>query len=226
MLAAVATGAERWQFLLWQCGPCIVVPRKLSALGPFAHAVRQSQQRGFPVFVRETGGGAVVQGPGVVNVSVAFAVSPQQPDRIRAAFEYLCAPLIDLLRRKGIEASNGTVPGAMCDGAYNVVVDRRKLAGTAQRWRSLRTGGGAAGYAALAHLVLSVDADQVAACDAVNTLYTALDVEARVCAESHVNWTEIVMPADRGSTARLFAELSEAYRAAGRKSCGSRMMAG
>jgi len=215
MLDAVAGGAAP-QILVWQCERCIVVPRRLTSSAGFPTAAADLERGGFPVFVRNTGGDAVVQGPGVVNVSLAFARSPKQEDRIGEAYRILCAPLMALLKEHGIEAANGAIAGAMCDGAFNVTAMGRKLAGTAQRWRSLR---GAAGFAVLGHLALSVDLDHAAAADAVNVFYAAAGIESRVRGDVHINMAELLGPI---STDAVVESLASRYAAAaGRLSLAS-----
>ncbi|MCB1385934.1 MAG: hypothetical protein KDJ80_08325 [Nitratireductor sp.] len=39
-----------------------------------------------------------------------------------------------------VTAHSAACPGSFCDGAWNVVVEGRKLAGTAQRWRATPAG--------------------------------------------------------------------------------------
>lgn len=193
MLDAVATGKERFQFLLWQCAePCLVVPRKMSNLPGFAEASLGALKRGYPVSVRETGGGAVIQSSGTVNVSITFTMPMKIDDRIREAYKFLCEPIMQILRQRGTDPTYGAVEGAMCDGAYNIVVNGRKLAGTAQRWRQAKMTGES--YAVLGHLVLSVDADHSAACRVVNEFHASVGVTTHVKAESHINWTEFASP--------------------------------
>lgn len=193
MLDAVAAGKEHFQFLLWQCAePCLVVPRKMSNLPGFAKASLGALKRGYPVWVRETGGGAVIQASGTLNVSIAFNMPMKMDDRIGQAYKFLCEPIMQILRQRSADPTYGAVEGAMCDGAYNIVVNYRKLAGTAQRWR--RAKANSETYAVLAHLVLSVDANHSSACRVVNEFHASVGVATRVKAESHINWTEFASP--------------------------------
>src|SRR5690606_41762908 len=57
MLAA-ADGSPGMVWSLWQTGSCIVVPRSHTVRPGFGEAVAASAARGFPVHVRDTGGGA------------------------------------------------------------------------------------------------------------------------------------------------------------------------
>ena len=210
MLEAAGSGGFGW--LLWQTEGCIVVPRSHATNARFTDAAAASAQRGYPVQVRDTGGSAVVQGPGVLNLSLAFMAAAGVRDRIGATYRALCAPLIDALRRRGVEAANAAVPGTMCDGAYNVVVAGRKLAGTAQRWRSLgRARPGE--HAVLAHLALFLDVDHAAAAAAINAFYAGLGMESRVEPQRHINWVDIPMPAAGAAVAGLVEDISRACRA-------------
>src|SRR5690606_18421418 len=115
-----------------------------------------------------------------------------------------------MLRSRGICGTYRAVPGTMCDGAYNVVVDDRKLAGTAQRWRSLghdRPGE----HAVLAHLALFVDLDHIEAAESINALYADMGIEAGIEASSHINWVEIDnTPTGAGVAAAMARELDDA----------------
>lgn len=188
MLDAVAAGAES-RVLIWHCERCIVVPQRLADYKTFPAAARRLEKQGFPVFVRTSGGDAVVQGPGVVNISLSTAVSHQVTDRISASYRLLCAPLMSLLREYNIETGNGSVTGAMCNGLYNVTAMGRKLAGTAQRWRPARN---AAHHTMLGHLALSVNIDHAAAVAAINDFYDAADIDLRVCSSAHINISELL----------------------------------
>ncbi|SFU53020.1 lipoate--protein ligase family protein [Alicyclobacillus macrosporangiidus] len=117
------------------------------------------QAEGCTVVVRQTGGTAVPQGPGVVQVSYLFR-RPATPATTDAFYRLLCDPLMQWLRSLGLAAETGELPGSYCDGRYNVLVGGKKLIGTAQAWR-----GGLAGMASsrpgyvLAHGCIAVDAD-------------------------------------------------------------------
>ncbi|MFC5384848.1 hypothetical protein ACFPLB_02590 [Aquamicrobium segne] len=203
MLVAESNSDLRW--MLWQTAPCIVVPRSHENNADFAAAVMASAARGWPVQTRDTGGGAVVQGSGVVNLSMVFCMDDSVSDRIGASYRILCEPVMAMLRCRSIEGTYRAIPGTMCDGIYNIVVGEQKLAGTAQRWRSLgRQKPGQ--YAVLAHLALFVDLDHAQAAKAINALYADMGVEAAIEATTHINWTQI----DAGSVGDVARELDAA----------------
>ncbi|CAN7586681.1 lipoyl protein ligase domain-containing protein [Brucella pseudogrignonensis] len=70
------------KWMLWQTPPCIVVPRSHANYHNFEQAIAASEARGWPVFLRDTGGGAVVQGPDVINLSMRFSADATGHDRI------------------------------------------------------------------------------------------------------------------------------------------------
>ena len=211
MLAAAGSDASL-AWMLWQTDPCIVVPRSHESRSDFEAAVAASAGRGWRVHTRDTGGGAVVQGAGVVNLSMVFSIGAALRERIGTGYRVLCEPLMAMLRGRGMEGSYRAVSGTMCDGAYNVVVGARKLAGTAQRWRSHgRDRPGA--HAVLAHMAVFADLDHGVAAAAINALYADMDIDAGIEASRHVNWSEIATPAADCDMAGLLArELDDACR--------------
>ncbi|MCK9544790.1 MAG: hypothetical protein M0R03_22470 [Novosphingobium sp.] len=215
-MLASADGSPGLTWNLWQTEPCIVVPRSHVNRSGFEAAVATSAARGWPVHTRDTGGGAVVQGGGVVNLSMVFSIGAALRDRIGTSYRILCEPVMTMLRHRGIHGTYRAIPGTMCDGIYNIVVGNRKLAGTAQRWRSLgreRPGE----HAVLAHLAMFASLDHVAAAEAINALYADMGVEAGIEASSHINWAEIDTPAGwpavGGVAVAMAQELDNACRA-------------
>lgn len=199
-------------WMLWQTDNCIVVPRSHLNYEGFAAAAAASAARGWPVHLRDTGGGAVVQGSGVVNLAMTFHVGSEVRDRIASSYRLLCEPVMAMLRQRGIKGAWRAIAGTMCDGAYNIVVDGRKLAGTAQRWRGLgrqRPGE----HAVFAHLALFVALDHQTAANALNALYADMQLSAGIKAENHINWSEIEAPADKDMVAAIARELDAACRA-------------
>lgn len=210
MLAAT-DGGGGLTWMLWQTAPCIVVPRSHVNHSGFEAAMEASAARGWPVRLRDTGGGAVVQNGGVINLSMVFSIDASLHDRIGTGYRILCEPVMRMLRDRGMQGAYRAIPGTMCDGAYNIVVGARKLAGTAQRWRSLgrdRPGE----HAVLAHLAMFVSLDHVAAAKAINALYTGAGMDAGIEASTHVNWTEIDTTTEGDAAASTARKLDAACR--------------
>ncbi|MCL6516299.1 ligase [Alicyclobacillus sp.] len=153
---------------------------------------------GCAVVVRQTGGTAVPQGPGVVQVSYLFP-RPAGPATTDAFYRLLCNPLMAWLGSLGLEAQTGELPGSYCDGRYNVLVGGRKLIGTAQAWR-----GGLAGMVShrpgyvLAHGCIAVDADLDWTVAQMNRFYQLADNPYRVERGTAVTLRELLPESFRG----------------------------
>ncbi|TCS60677.1 lipoate--protein ligase family protein [Varunaivibrio sulfuroxidans] len=155
-------------FRLWRSTPAVIASSADTRLPHFDFAVQRLTQQGWPVVVRDTGGSAIPNGPGVVNLSLFIPRSDPSSLDIDAVYRLICDPIIETLAHWGVRAQMGAVDDAFCDGRYNIVAGGRKIAGTAQAWR----GGGreTPGYI-LAHAALFADIDTIAATNIVNRFY-------------------------------------------------------
>jgi lipoate-protein ligase A len=189
LLGRVARGELPWGLLQWRAAEHgLVVPRSTARLERFPEAAALSGAEGWPVATRESGGGIVPLSRGVLTVAIAYTAPSI---RIEAAFHTLCAPLVDALADFGVEASVGWVPGAFCDGAYNVVVEGRKIGGTAQRWRRATLPNGERADAVLAHAMLLVDDDLQVLVGAVDRFASRCGIDAPRL-EQHVALAQLV----------------------------------
>ncbi|WP_437881121.1 lipoate--protein ligase family protein [Pseudomonas sp. LRF_L74] len=195
--------------LLWSpCDQALVMPRKFSRESAFASATSAVEHLGWPVLLRDTGGEPVPQSPAVLNVALVYAMpaSDDEQARIETAYQRLCQPICDWLRSFELDSGTGEVPGAFCDGRFNVTLERRKLAGTAQRWRRRANGGAPI---ALAHAAMLMDDQRGVMVEVVNTFYSACGLPMRCLAESHIALRERL-----GEPWQRLAELRERYRRA------------
>jgi lipoate-protein ligase A len=144
------TGNGRAQAHLWQA-PCgLVVPRRYTLLPGWAAAA--SDEHG-ELQVRASGGGLVPQGPGVWNLSLVRPRAAAAGDTT-AVYRALCERLSAGLASLSLAATPQAVEGSFCDGRYNVAINGRKLAGTAQAWRVVD-----GKPLVLAHAAIVIDAD-------------------------------------------------------------------
>ena len=148
---------------LWEAPVSLVVPRSYQRYASLDAARAEFARRGCPVFLRLSGGGLVPQGPGILNLSLAFPLTSTIGMMADAVYLHLCAILAGALRELGVETHWQAVEGSFCDGRFNLAWgpadDARKIAGTAQYWRRVPDSPGDPRYAVLAHAVLLVDAD-------------------------------------------------------------------
>lgn len=158
---------------LWSSTLVLVAPlsyRKHAALDAVCAA---SAARGCPVRLRRSGGGVVPQGPGILNLSLAYPCHGDPGLASVQVYAHLCGVLATALAGLGIDTATAAVEGSFCDGRYNLAVavdgSMRKIVGTAQYWR--RSGDQ---HAVLAHALLLVEADPQQLCDQANRFEAAL----------------------------------------------------
>src|ERR671919_1625266 len=99
----------------------------------FDDAVRAARATGFEPIVRLAGGRAAVYHEGTIALSRAIH-DPRPASRTHTRFEGLAELIAAALRRVGVDARVGEVPGEYCPGAYSVNArGRSKLVGIGQR---------------------------------------------------------------------------------------------
>lgn len=190
LLTAVCEGRCKDGVLFWQpTDHALVMPRRMERFTGFAEGAAAAQALGWPVLLRETGGEPVPQSAATLNVALVYAAPRAEGDlnRLERAYLRLCEPLCDVLERLGGMASLGEVPGAFCDGRYNVNLDGRKWVGTAQRWRQSRYHGGPV---VLVHGAVLMHDQRAAMVAAVNAFNQGCDLPQRCLAESHIAFEE------------------------------------
>jgi len=189
LLEEVVAGRREKGCLVWSTKPCLIAPRSYLRRESFADARRKMEGVGWPVYLRPTGGDVTPQGAGTLNVSTVFRVGKDEDRNLEEIYRWLCDPLISWVESLGKQASYGSINQSFCDGRFNVAVDGRKLAGTAQRWRACSSRDG--DWAILAHAIVLVDAAIEDGVAAVNQFYDYCGSGDRVTSESHVNFSEL-----------------------------------
>ena len=105
--------------LMWTSSRYVGATRLETRLPSFAAATEAASGLGFPVLVRNSGGGAVAANRGSLSFSLTFPV-----DDLRHGLYERYSEGLDLiasaLRRFGVEAEGGEVDGEFCPGAYSV----------------------------------------------------------------------------------------------------------
>ncbi|MET0917401.1 MAG: lipoate--protein ligase family protein [Burkholderiales bacterium] len=178
---------------LWEApSPALVAPRSYRRYERFKEVGADFAHRGMPVLLRQSGGGVVPQGPGILNLSVAFAVDGPHARSGEWIYESLCELMLDALATLGVDAEPRAVAGSFCDGRFNLAVGGRKLAGTAQYWKPLAAGR----QAVLAHALLLVDIDPEVATVWANAFEAALG-SGRAYDPDAVTSVVRCLPADR-----------------------------
>lgn len=174
----------------WTTEQCLVAPRSLKRMPKIEQAMLDSKASGWPVFFRHTGGDLTPQGPGVLNIALAFALDPSEKPSISGVYQIFCSPLLRWLSEYGCIVSTGHVDQCFCDGEYNIVVDELKVAGTAQRWTRVR--GETSRQIVFAHALVLIDSDLNAGVNAINRLYGNCEMERTVQVDVHTNLTDVL----------------------------------
>ncbi len=200
---------------LWQAGQALVVPRTYAARPRFTEVQADFAARGWPIHVRQSGGGVVPQGPGILNLSLAQEFIGRPLDHAEALYRQLCDIIRTALRAFGIESDTRPVAGSFCDGRYNLAVSAptRKIAGTAQLWRRI-PGHPPDHHVGLVHAVILVQCDPQVLTTRANALEIALDSPRRYEAARIASLDRLLPPACRaGFVAALQRHLKQALLA-------------
>ena len=135
VLEEVAAGERGPTALMWTSSRYVGATQQETRLPGFAAATEAASGLGFPVLVRNSGGGAVAANRGSLSFSLTFPV-----EDLRHGLYERYAEGLDLitsaLQRVGVKAEGGEVEGEFCPGAYSVISGGPwgiKHAGLAQR---------------------------------------------------------------------------------------------
>ena len=135
LLEEVAAGSRDSAALLWTSSRYVGATYPETRLSGFGEAARLAEELGFPVLVRNSGGGAVAANEGSISFSLTFPIEDLRRglyDRYTAGVELI----VGALDKLGIAAEAGEVEGEFCPGAYSVRsggYSGAKIAGLAQR---------------------------------------------------------------------------------------------
>src|SRR4028119_501720 len=116
VLEEVASGGRGPTALMWSSSPYVGATRPETRLLGLAAAERSAGALGFPVLVRNSGGGAVAANRGSLSFSLTFPVGDLRHglyERYAVGVGLLAAAL----GRVGVEAEGGEGEGAGCAGA-------------------------------------------------------------------------------------------------------------
>jgi len=207
---------------LWEAPRALVMPRSYLRYPGVAAARADFAAKGCPVWLRMSGGGLVPQGPGILNVSLAYAVPKGAATWMEPVYLHLCEVIAAGLREVGVETHWQAVEGSFCDGRYNLAwgpcATARKIAGTAQYWRRAPADAQSPDgqrHLVLAHAILLVDADPVEINARANAFEAAIESGRHYDPAKVVSVKEAAGLDDAtGLTARVTAGIRDAILAA------------
>jgi octanoyl-[GcvH]:protein N-octanoyltransferase len=119
VLEEVAAGGRGPVALMWTSSRYVGATRQETRLAGFEAATKAASDLGFPVLVRNSGGGAVAANCGSLSFSLTVPVEDLRHGLYERYSEGLDL-IASALRRVGIEAERGEVEGEFCPGAYSV----------------------------------------------------------------------------------------------------------
>ncbi|MDL2338173.1 MAG: lipoate--protein ligase family protein, partial [Pseudomonadota bacterium] len=122
---------------VWEPSASLVVPSTYQRYERFPMLCERFERRGWPVYVRRSGGGLVPQDRGVVNISLAWRTDTDMANGTTRVYQSLCRLLQDAVAPFDIELQAQAVSGSFCDGRFNLALGGCKVAGTAQYWQRL-----------------------------------------------------------------------------------------
>ncbi|MCY1227557.1 hypothetical protein D9M69_346770 [compost metagenome] len=206
---------------LWEAPLSLVVPRTYQRHAGFEAARAEFARQGCPVFLRMSGGGLVPQGPGILNLSLAYAVGQPPGALSDAVYLHLCEVIGKGLLALGVPTHWQAVAGSFCDGRFNLAWGppeaARKIAGTAQYWRrapaAMQSPDGQR-HLVLAHAVLLVSADPAQINARANAFEAAIDSGRHYDPGKVVSVREALQAQGRAAAdgAELMAQVSQALR--------------
>lgn len=134
LAVAVAAAVAPPRLRVWEPLPALIATAAEAKLETFAVAASRAAERGLPVHVRHSGGGAVSLGPGMLVVTHLYSCTGNDIDE---SYRRFARCLVAAMRDVGVDSSYEHVQGAYCDGKFDLACRGRKLGGIAQRRRVL-----------------------------------------------------------------------------------------
>ncbi|MER1966496.1 lipoate--protein ligase family protein [Castellaniella sp. GW247-6E4] len=200
---------------IWEAPRGLVVPRTYASLPGFDHVREAFAREGWPIAVRQSGGGVVPQGPGILNLSLALPLRGRPLDHSEALYRLICAIIQAALTPLGIDARAQAVEGSFCDGRFNLAVGEpaRKIAGTAQVWRRIPDGPRDL-HAGLVHGLILARIDPTALTGQANRLESALGSSRRYLPERIASLDTLGPSPRSGLFKALKSGLADALRSA------------
>lgn len=180
-----AHSSQSFSLRIWRNQRVLVVPRSLKQRQQFASAVRRCKN---PVVLRRSGGSAVFHGPHVMNISMTLPPKPISAFSIVDCFEQIGSVILPPLRRIGLNAKLSDAVAAHCPGKFSIVLNERKLGGTAAFTRRTDAGIAAVVHASISLWPVSQDLAEIQAFD------QALGLGSNYAQGAHISLEEALEP--------------------------------
>jgi lipoate-protein ligase A len=188
-LSSLRSGYAVPSLRLWMTGPSAIVSKRESELPHFEKAASALKTKGWPIYVRSTGGTICPLGPGILNLSYVNRFKFADRFSAAASYTWFCNKLLESVSHFGVAGTVGSVPGSYCNGGYNIVVSGKKLMGTSQRCVPISRD--YQEVALLMHATVLVSADKERLCNIVNSFNAFTEQEAVVSENALVTLAEV-----------------------------------
>lgn len=195
---------------VWEPPCSLVVPASYRRYERFDALALRFAAKGWPVAVRRSGGGLVPQGPGVLNLSLAWPTRAELGAVMESVYLRLGAVLQQAIAPWSRQAGLQPVEGSFCDGRFNLAIGGRKIAGTAQGWRRLTDGRSLV----LAHACLLVAADLPMLVERANAFEAQLGSDRQYRLDTLDNLLPAALRADAAARAAALRAVGQALRQA------------
>lgn len=173
----------------WSSTSAVIASKRESRLPYFEKAANILYEKGWPVYVRSTGGAVCPLGPGILNLSLVNKFKFEDSLSVHALYLWFCSKLINSFSVFCTTGAIGSVPNCYCDGSYNVVVSGKKLIGTSQR--CLPISKDYKEIAALMHATILINTNKEHLCNLVNIFNTITEQDTIVSENSLINLTDV-----------------------------------
>lgn len=177
---AVAAGHQPPTVLIRRQQPYVLLGPADARLPGAKAGIAWLKDQGLPVFVRISGGSAVLLDEGCL--SFAVAIPSRDLTSLRSNYERLAGGVIDGLADLGVESYFAEVENTYCPGPYDLASGGKKIAGIAQALRR--------GFSEVGGMILvSQEAEQ--AIRVLEGFYEAAGDPRRYDPEQHTNLSEL-----------------------------------
>lgn len=197
IMERVGKGESPPTLRIWQNHQSFSVGRYTEKIPGFQMGLKTLKARGTRVFRRVSGGDIAPQGEGIINISW-FAPASKLPLSIDNAYLFFGQGLKEYLAQFGQRVTFGKLDHTFCDGIYNLLIEGKKIAGSAQ----VRQQG-----AILVHAFLLTSCSLGEIVETINAFYQFLS--KKPAHRSKI--TSLESQVDEVSTPYVIKELIESY---------------
>ena len=153
--------------IIWSGRNELVQPLSYKKYSKLDDAEALASSYGFATRFRQSGGGLVPQGDGILNLSLIWKTKSNISEISNDIYLHLGSIIKKTFSQFGVETFYQEVPRAFCDGRFNLAAIHndqvKKIVGTAQYWKKYNET-----YVVLAHALILINVNNNKLCDLLN----------------------------------------------------------